>query len=81
MSVSSTMDQGGAGGAAGVGGGVVGEVKQFYLRDVLDCGVGGGGCRKSNKGLSLGTMKKVEGNSMSSGKKGYSSSAPACKNI
>ena len=35
--------RGGAGGAVGVGGGVVGEVKQFcYLGDVLECGGGVG---------------------------------------
>ena len=44
-------------------GGVVGEVKRLcYLCALFDCG---GGCRRSNKGQSLGCMKKIEGNDKS----------------
>ena len=54
-----------AGGAVGVGGGVVGEVKQFcYFGDVLECGWR---FRESNKGQSWGSMGKVEENSKSAG--------------
>ena len=56
--------RGGAGGAVGVGGGIVGEVKQFcYLGDVLECGGG----PESNKGQSCCSMGKVEGNSKPAG--------------
>ena len=46
-----------AGGAVGVGGGLVGDVKQFcYLGDVFDCG----GAEIENKGKSWGSMEKVK---------------------
>ena len=48
------------GGAIGVGGGVVGEVKQFcYLRDVLECGGGSERAIRARVWAAWGKWKKI----------------------
>ena len=49
-----------AGGAIGVGGGVVGEVKQFcYLGDVLECGGGSEKAIRARVGAAWGKWKEI----------------------
>ena len=54
--------RGGAGGAVGVGGGVVGEVKQFCylgLGDVLECGGGSERAIRARVGAAWGKWKEI----------------------